>query len=87
VLNHPLMDEKGIGRRQHTQVLGQLLSRHGSSIHALEVNGLRCWKENQEVIKLALQANLPVISGGDRHGLEPNAILNLSHAATLVEFI
>jgi hypothetical protein len=28
-----------------------------------------------------------VVSGGDRHGCEPNAILNLSHAATLPEFI
>ena len=26
--------------------------------------------------------NIPVVSGGDRHGREPNAILNLSRAAT-----
>jgi hypothetical protein len=87
VLNHPLMDEKGIGRRQHGQVLCRLLSRHGGSFDALEVNGLRCWKENQRVIRLAQQVGLPVISGGDRHGLEPNAILNLSQATTLAEFI
>jgi hypothetical protein len=87
VLNHPLMDEKGIGRSQHAEVLGRLLSCHRGSFDALEVNGLRCWKENQQVIGLAQQAGLPVISGGDRHGLEPNAILNLSQATTLAEFI
>ena len=31
--------------------------------------------------------DLPVVSGGDRHGLEPNAIVNLSHGTSLVEFI
>jgi hypothetical protein len=87
VLNHPLMDEKGIGRCQHAEILGRLLSRHGASFDALEVNGLRCWKENQQVVRLAQQTGLPVISGGDRHGLEPNAILNLSQATTLVEFV
>lgn len=87
VLNHPFMDEKGIGRCQHAQVLGRLLSRHAGSFDALEVNGLRSWKENQQVIRLGRQTRLPVISGGDRHGLEANAILNLSQATTLVEFI
>src|SRR5581483_3641058 len=31
VLNHPLWDEKGIGRRVHDQALGSLLQRHGRS--------------------------------------------------------
>ena len=87
VLNHPLMDEKGVGKAQHAQILGRLLRCHGRSLDALEVNGLRSWKENERVIRLARQSGLPVVSGGDRHGLEPNAILNLSRATTLVEFI
>ena len=29
----------------------------------------------------------PVISGGDRHGLEPNALLNLTNAGTFGEFV
>jgi hypothetical protein len=87
VLNHALMDEKGVGRSQHAQALDRLLCQHGCSFDALEVNGLRSWMENQQVIRLAQQTGLPVISGGDRHGLEPNAILNLTGAATLVEFI
>lgn len=87
VLNHPLWDEKGIGVAEHAQVLGRLLERHGSSIHALELNGLRSWSENRQVIWLGRQAGIPVVSGGDRHGTEPNAIVNLTRGANLVEFI
>lgn len=87
VLNHPLWDEKGIGVSEHAQALGRLLERHGHRFHALEVNGLRSWKENQKVIWLGRQSGHPVVSGGDRHGREPNAILNLSRGANLVDFI
>jgi hypothetical protein len=87
VLNHPLWDEKGIGIQRHAQVLGRLLERHGRSFHALELNGLRSWHENQQVIWLGRQGDLPLISGGDRHGLEPNAILNLSQADNIADFV
>jgi len=33
------------------------------------------------------ELNLPVVAGGDRHGLEPNAVVNLSRAETLAGFI
>jgi hypothetical protein len=87
VLNHPLMDEKGVGHSEHAQVLRRLLMCHLRAFDALEVNGLRCWRENKQVINLAQQTGLPVIAGGDRHGLEPNAILNLSRSTTLAEYI
>ena len=87
VLNHPLWDEKGIGVAQHAQVLGRLLERYGRAFHALELNGLRSWKENAQVIWLGRQSGIPLVSGGDRHGQEPNAIVNLTHGASLVEFI
>jgi hypothetical protein len=87
ILNHPLWDEKGIGHDQHTATLLQLLRAYGSQIHGLELNGLRGWDENKQVITLARQVNLPVLSGGDRHGREPNAILNLSRASTFAEFV
>ena len=87
VLNHPLWDEKGIGVPEHAQGLGRLLERHGRYFHALEVNGLRSWKENQKVMWLGQQSGHPVVSGGDRHGREPNAILNLSRGANLIDFI
>ena len=87
VLNHPLWDEKGIGLEAHKQVLANLLANHGKSFHALEVNGLRSWNENRDVIELGRSTDFPVVSGGDRHGREPNAILNLSAATSFEEFV
>ncbi len=87
VLNHPLWDEADIGAHQHRQTLAALLANHGRWIHAIELNGLRSWDENTEAMELARAWQLPAISGGDRHGLEPNANLNLTHAATFAEFV
>jgi len=87
VLNHPLWDEKGIGADLHRRALGQLLARYGEFFHALELNGLRSSKENAEVVRLAAEIDLPAISGGDRHGREPNAILNLTRAETFAGFV
>lgn len=87
VLNHPLWDEKGIGAGRHTAALRSLLTLHGKFFHAFELNGLRSWAENKQVIGLGRERNVPVVSGGDRHGREPNAILNLSRAATFAEFV
>lgn len=87
VLNHPLWDEKGIGSTNHAEVLGTLIERHGRHFHALELNGLRSWQENKAVIQLGQQSGLPLVGGGDRHGREPNAIVNLSRADNLVDFV
>jgi hypothetical protein len=87
VLNHPLWDEKRIGRNNHEAALRALLAQHRPRIHALEVNGLRTMRENQRVIEMGRQMDIPVVAGGDRHGVEPNAILNLSRADTLAGFI
>ncbi len=87
VLNHPVWDEKGIGQQAHGLFLSEFLAQHRSALHALELNGLRPWRENSDVIDLARTVDLPVISGGDRHAREPNACLNLSNAATFGEFV
>ena len=87
VLNHPLWDEKGLGHARHFEQLRELLGKVGQHLHALEVNGLRSWRENEQVIRIGRELGLPVVAGGDRHGLEPNAILNLSHATTMEEFV
>lgn len=87
VLNHPFWDEKGIGTERHTALLQEFTRLYGRFLHALELNGLRPWSENQAVEALAGSLALPVISGGDRHGREPNAILNLTNAATFAEFV
>jgi hypothetical protein len=86
VLNHPLWDEAGIGAASHRRTLTALLSGHARWIHALELNGLRVWEENTAALELARAWHKPAISGGDRHGLEPNANLNLTHAASFAEF-
>lgn len=87
VLNHPLWDMAGIGNDRHRAVLTAFLSRFGRNIHAIEVNGLRTWKENLETMELAERWHLPAISGGDRHGCEPNAVLNLTRQTTFQDFV
>ncbi len=87
VLNHPFWDEKGIGAGRHREALGRLLREYGRSFHALELNGLRCWAENKAVLEMGREMDLPLISGGDRHGREPNAILNLTAASTFEGFV
>jgi hypothetical protein len=87
VFNHPLWDEKGIGLVGHKRALTRFLDAFGSQFHALELNGLRSWHENKDVAALARALDLPVISGGDRHGREPNAILNLSEADRFPDFV
>ena len=87
ILNHPLWDENGIGAARHEKALLDLLAVHGSEFHAIELNGLRPWAENRQVIALGERFDKPVVGGGDRHGREPNAIVNLSRAASLIEFI
>ena len=87
VLNHPLWDESHIGAAAHRVCAESFLEAFGPLIHALELNGLRPWRENQAVAQFASSASLPVVSGGDRHGREPNACLNVTNAATFPEFV
>lgn len=87
VLNHPLWDEKRLGCARHARMLHRFLMLHSGSLHALELNGIRCWRENQAILELASDLGLPAISGGDRHAREPNAILNLSRATSFTEFV
>jgi hypothetical protein len=87
VLNHPLWDLPCIGQEQHNRLLMEFIARHKRCIHGLEINGLRDWQENKGVIRLAKETGLPIISGGDRHGREPNATVNLTNARTFGAFV
>ncbi len=87
VFNHPLWDLYRVGRQKHDVFVNEFLAVNGQYIHALELNGLRDWKENRETSTLAGKWNQLVISGGDRHGLEPNANVNLTHAQSFTEFV
>jgi len=86
VLNHPLWDEAHIGAAAHQNMVRALLARHSGQIHALELNGLRSCKENAAVLALSEESGLPAVSGGDRHGTEPGACVNLTNAVSFAEF-
>ena len=87
VFNHPLWDLYLIGKEKHEFLVGEFLQKNGASLHALELNGLRNWDENRAVRRLAERWNMLPISGGDRHGVEPNANINLTNAASFTEFV
>jgi hypothetical protein len=87
VFNHPMWDLYLIGKEKHQFLVNEFLQKNSNYLHALELNGLRNWDENREVRRLAEQWNMTLISGGDRHGVEPNANLNLTNAASFTEFV
>jgi hypothetical protein len=87
IFNHPLWDLYRVGAEKHEVLVNEFLAVHGQYVHALELNGLRDWKENREVSTLAGKWNQLVISGGDRHGVEPNANVNLTWAKSFNEFV
>ncbi|HMF98735.1 MAG TPA: hypothetical protein VKE96_30755 [Vicinamibacterales bacterium] len=86
VLNHPLWDLAGVGERMHTVRLRAFLDAYHTRLHALEVNGYRSRHENGGVRRASAERGVPLISGGDRHALAPNAVLNLTRAGTFAEF-
>jgi predicted metal-dependent phosphoesterase TrpH len=86
VLNHPFWDMAGIGALKHEATLLRFMRAHRHRVHGLEINGYRMWSENRRVLPLAEGFGIPVVAGGDRHGRLPNAVVNLTPAATLAEF-
>lgn len=87
ILNHPMWDENHIGETAHIECVTEFLENFRPFLHAAELNGLRPWSENRKAAQLAACFALPVVSGGDRHGKEPNACLNLTNAGTFAEFV
>jgi hypothetical protein len=86
VLNHPYWDAESVGSEAHRVSLQKFLRDFRVWIHAIELNGMRSRRENRAVLRLGEEIDTPVVSGGDRHGCEPNAALNLSAAANFREF-
>lgn len=87
VFNHPIWDLYLIGEDKAAQRVQDFLLANHRYMHAFELNGLRHWKENRAVKHLAQKWNKLLISGGDRHGMEPNANVNLTDATTFTEFV
>jgi hypothetical protein len=87
VLNHPYWDAESVGPAEHRETLKNFLAELLPFFHAIELNGMRSRRENREVLQLGKALGIPVISGGDRHGCEPNATLNISRAESFPEFV
>jgi hypothetical protein len=87
VFNHPMWDLYEIGAERHARRVAEFMQQNGEFIHALELNGLRHWDENRTVRTLAARWGKLLISGGDRHGMEPNANVNLTNATSFNEFV
>lgn len=87
VFNHPMWDLYLIGKDKHRFLVNQFMQKNGSHLHALELNGLRDWNENRATRRLAEKWNQQLVSGGDRHGVEPSGNINLTNAATFTEFV
>ena len=87
VLNHPMWDLAGVGKQRHIQIVCEFMAKLGMFVHAFELGGLRSWEENQAVLHLAEAWNQIVVGGGDRHGAEPSAVLNLTNAESFAEFV
>jgi hypothetical protein len=76
-----------VGAEKHAALVNRFMLQNAEFLHALELNGLRNWDENRAVRQLAAQWNMLLISGGDRHAVEPNANINLTHATSFTEFV
>lgn len=87
VFNHPMWDLADVGVGTHHAWVRRFLEVHRHRLHAVEINGYRRQAENDQSWTLASAQDLPVVSGGDRHGLEPNAMLNVSTARTMSDFV
>lgn len=87
VLNHPVWDIEMIGQERHERALARFLADHSASIHAIEINGFRTWRENLAAIHIAESLNLPIVSGGDRHCMHSNTMVNLTDASSFAEFV
>ncbi len=87
IFNHPLWDLRSMGQKRFLPALERFLLEHGRFLHAFELNATRGCEENNEVVRLAERWQQIIISGGDRHGREPSAAVNLTRAQTFEEFV
>lgn len=87
IFNHPVWDIEMIGQAAHNELLREFVAEHIKSMHAIEVNGFRPWSENRAAIALAEECGLPLISGGDRHCLHSNTMINVTDAGSFSEFV
>jgi hypothetical protein len=86
VFNHPMWNQERVGELRDPRVLDRFLNCSARFLHAMEFNATRRVQENKDVVKLAERWRLPLVGGGDRHGCEPSAALNVTRSQTFAEF-
>ncbi len=87
VFNHPIWDLNKVGAVAHRREVARFMDGFSACLHAVELNGLRDARENRAAVQLARETGHLLISGGDRHGTEASACLNLSRARNFSEFV
>lgn len=87
ILNHPCCNFVRVGATEHWATLRKFIGQLRPWIHAVEINGMRPWHENQDALRLAEEYDFPVVAGGDRHGRRPNTVLNLTPAESWGDFV
>lgn len=87
VFNHPLWNLYGIPAAQFARDFEDFLALNNAHLGAFELNGTRSWDENQRVAQLAAKWQQMLVSGGDRHGCDPNANMNLTNATCFSEWV
>ena len=87
VFNHPMWDLYLVGKEKYEFLVNSFIQKNGAYLHALELNGLRHWDENRATRRLAEKWNMLLISGGDRHGVEASANINLTQATSFTGFV
>lgn len=87
VFNHPVWNFNGMAPGRFRANLARFLELANGYLHAFELNGMRNHQENHSVLQLAGQWKQVLVAGGDRHGCEPNAAINLTDATDLAEFV
>lgn len=87
VFNHPLWNLYRAPRVHFDKAVDDFMRACGPFIHAMELNGLRAWPENRAVVDLSAAWRKPLVSGGDRHGAEPNGNVNLTNAEDFAAFV
>jgi hypothetical protein len=87
VFNHPLWNLYANPPAEFAQNFEDFLALNNAYLGAFELNGTRSWEENRRVAQIASNWQQIAISGGDRHGSEPNANLNLTNATCFSEWV
>lgn len=87
VFNHPVWNLYANPPAEFSRNIDDFLGLNNGFLDAFELNGSRGWEENRRVAQVAEKWEQMLVSGGDRHGCEPNANLNLTNATSFAEWV